>query len=184
MKSLMLDLYAIEAVKLGSFTLKSGIISPIYIDLRLLISYPSLFKKVTQKLGEKMRSLSFDLLCGVPYTALPMATALSITYDIPMVMRRKEVKDHGTKKLIEGAFRPHQRCLIIEDLITSGISILETVEPLQKEGLSVSDVLVVIDREQGGKEALQKKGLNVHALFTLSDLIKTLKEERDVHVEL
>jgi uridine monophosphate synthetase len=180
----MLDLYEIKAVKFGSFTLKSGIISPIYLDLRLVISYPPLLRKITEKFWEKMHALSFDLLCGVPYTALPLATCLSVMHDIPMVMRRKEAKDHGTKKIIEGAFEPNQRCLIIEDVITSGSSILETVDPLEKEGLKISDVLVVIDRQQGGKEAMQKRGLTLHSLFSLSELINTLKEEKNIDVKL
>src|SRR5207245_10513587 len=103
----------------------------------------------------------FDVLCGVPYTALPIATCLSLTQEIPMVMQRKEVKDYGTKKRVEGVFQKGQTCLIIEDVITSGSSIEETLKILQEEGLIVHDVAIVINREQGGKERLEKKGIKI-----------------------
>lgn len=180
LSSLILNLYEIEAVKFGDFTLKSGIQSPIYIDLRVIISYPRILKQISALLWEKIKPLPHDLLCGVPYTALPIATALSIAHDIPMVMRRKESKDYGTKKMIEGVFKPGQTCLIIEDIITSGASILETAEPLQKEGLAIADAIVVLNREQGGQKKIEAKGIRLHALLTISDLVATLQASEKI----
>jgi orotate phosphoribosyltransferase len=168
---LLLKLLEIQAVKFGQFTLKSGLSSPIYIDLRLVISYPDLLKDVAEALWGKIKGLNFDLLCGVPYTALPFATAISVLHRKPMVMRRKEAKEHGTKKLIEGAYQAGQRCLIIEDLITTGLSIFETIEPLEKEGLQVHDITVLLDREQGGRKALTDRGFSLHAVFTMTELL-------------
>jgi uridine monophosphate synthetase len=180
-KAIVLELYAIEAIKFGTFTLKSGVSSPIYLDLRLIISYPNLLRRISQALWPLAARLSFDRLCGVPYTALPIATALSLEHEIPMLLRRKEVKEYGTKKSIEGVFKPQERCLIIEDVVTSGSSIIETASALEKEGLVVEDALVVISREQGSR--LKERGLFLHPLLTIFDLLKVLFHEKHISEE-
>lgn len=182
-KNLVLELYALEAIKFGSFTLKSGVQSPIYIDLRLLISYPALMKKLSIAVNKLISTLHFDVLCGVPYAALPFATAVSLEGSHPMIMCRKEAKGHGTKKMIEGKFEKGQTCLLIEDVITSGASILETAAALTKEGLEITDAIVLLDREQGGKERLRQNGIQLYALISVLDLMKVLFFEKKITEE-
>ncbi|OGT47045.1 MAG: orotate phosphoribosyltransferase [Gammaproteobacteria bacterium RIFCSPHIGHO2_12_FULL_41_20] len=172
-------LYKIGAIRFGQFTLKSGKISPIYLDLRRIISYPDLLRDIANLLREKTQYCHFDLLCGVPYTALPIATALSLQQDIPMVMRRKEQKDYGTKQKIEGIFQPGQVCLIIEDVITTGSSILETAKDLTAAGLVIHDVAVLINREQSN----QPLPYHLHSLFTLTDILHQLIEAEILSAE-
>lgn len=173
-KSLILSLYQIGAVKFGDFTLKSGKKSSIYLDLRQIISYPDILQTVADTIWQKVSQYPVDVICGVPYTALPIATCISIKQNIPMVMRRKEPKDYGTKQRIEGTFKAGQQCLVIEDIITTGSSIIETAGDLETAGLTVKHAGVLINREQGGKENLQQRHYEAHAVFTLKEILNTL----------
>lgn len=177
LKQVILKLYEIGAIKFGEFTLKSGIKSPFYIDLRETISYPELLQAIADLMWEQVKDGNFERVCGVPYTAIPIASYLSIKHHLPMLMRRKEIKEYGTKKIIEGAYESGDRCLVIEDLVTSGASVLETIAPLEALGVNVSEVVVFLDREQGGREALKNKGYTLHAVITISSLFKMLDQE-------
>ena len=178
MNDIATELFDIGAVRFGSFKLKSGMLSPFYIDLRLLVSYPPLLAAVGNMIWQKIVHLQCDLLCGVPYTALTIATAISLQANVPMVMRRKEVKEYGTRKCIEGAFKRGDCCVVIEDLVTSGLSVLETVEPLRLENIVVKDVAVLIDREQGADQNLIEKGITLHSVMTISELLENLLKNK------
>jgi len=169
------ELYDIGAIKFGSFKFKDGATSPFSLDLRLIISYPKLLTKIAAALWQKISFQPIDRICGVPYTASSLATCISMMHDIPMILKRKENKDHGTKQWIEGFYNPGDRCLIIEDIVTSGNSILETIEPLQHAGLNIASIVIVIDREQGGLMAIEKQGFHVLPLMTVTDLWERLR---------
>jgi len=167
-------LHEIGAVKFGSFTLASGIQSPIYVDLRLLVSRPSLLAEAARAYAALLPGIACDRLCGVPYAALPIATAVALEADLPLIYPRKEAKQHGLGKELEGLWQPGERVVIIEDLITSGGSTIKTAERLRAAGLIVEDVVVLIDREQGGVANLAAAGLHAHAVFALSAMLDHL----------
>lgn len=179
-KEIALALHEIGAVKFGEFTLKSGIKSPIYIDLRLLISYPKVLKMISRAMIELAEGLEFDVIAGIPYTALPIATTMSVEKDWPMVYARKEVKEYGTKKKIEGVFKEGDTALIVDDLITNGASKFETIEPFEASGLKIRDFIILVDREQGGKRLLEEKGYQMHSVLGINELLEVLKEEEKI----
>lgn len=172
--SLAAELFALGAVKFGSFTLASGIQSPIYVDLRLLVSRPALLAKAAEAYADLLHGLPCDRIAGVPYAALPIGTAVALTADKPLIYQRKEAKGHGLGKLIEGAWQEGEHVVIIEDLITSGGSTIETAERLRAAGLVVEHVIVLIDREQGGVEKLAQAGIEAHSVFKLTAVLDAL----------
>lgn len=173
LKEVILELFDIGVFQFGNFTLKTGINSPIYIDLRRIISKPKLLVAIS-KLMWKDFLCSVDVICGVPYTALPIATVISIEHQIPLVLKRKEEKNYGLKKKIEGIFYEGNSCAVIEDVITSGSSILETKEDLEKEGLLVKEALVFLNRGQGGENNLLNKGITVYSVCSLFEVLDIL----------
>ena len=185
LNQIIIKLHQMDAIKFGQFTLKSGIISPVYFDLRVMVSDPKLMAAIAKIMGEMIKEskIKSDLLCGVPYTALPLATLMSVDKDIPSIIKRKEKKEYGTKKMIEGKFEAGQSCLIIEDVITSGASVLETTAELKNEGLDVTDVIVFLDREQGGKETLEEKKIRVHSVINVKQLMEILYDAKKVSDE-
>ncbi|KAL7288717.1 hypothetical protein TKK_0017442 [Trichogramma kaykai] len=176
LKEIAAKLYDIGAIKNGSFTTKAGHNTSVYIDLRSMISYPELLSNVSKMLWGLADSQEFVQVVGVPYTALPIATVISTHYNVPMLIRRKETKSYGTKKMIEGVYKKGDAPILVDDILMSGSSIFETVEDLKKEGLNVTTALVVVDREQGAKEALELLGIKCKSLFTITSLFNLLHE--------
>jgi orotate phosphoribosyltransferase len=170
------QLFDAGCVKFGTFTLKSGLTSPIYVDLRLLVSHPPLLREVARAMADVASGLTFDRIAAIPYAGLPIGTALALEMGRPLIYPRQEVKEHGTRRAIEGDFAPGETALVVDDLITRGTSKIEAIEPLEAAGLTVHDVLVLIDREQGGAEDLAQRGYRLHAILRLTEILTTLRE--------
>jgi len=169
------DLHRIGGVKFGEFKLKSGRMSPVYVDFRVLVSYPGVLRLAGEAIAAVLRGLRFDRIAGLPYAGLPLAVSASLAADLPMVYARKEAKDYGTRRMIEGAYEAGQTVALIDDVITDGGAKIELVEPFLAEGLIVRDVVVLVDREQGGAARLAERGLTLHSVFTLRQVLEALR---------
>ncbi len=165
------SLLAAGCIKFGEFTLKSGLNSPIYIDLRQIISHPRLLEDVGAAYLPVLQGLTFDRIAGLPYAAIPIATAISLQGGYPMIYPRKEAKAYGTKAEIEGEYHAGETVVVIDDLATTGGSKFEAIEKLTAAGLKVQDVVVLVDRQSGAKEALQAAGFHLHAVLTITGLL-------------
>ena len=174
--SLADELLKAGCIKFGSFTLKSGLQSPIYIDLRRIISYPRLLEKIGAAYLPLLKQLTFDRIAGLPYAAIPIATAVSLQGNHPMIYPRKEVKTYGTKAEIEGEYHPGETVVVIDDLATTGGSKFEAIEKLTGVGLVVKDIVVLVDRQSGAKESLAQAGYVMHAVLTISQLLDYWEE--------
>jgi uridine monophosphate synthetase len=182
-ESLADALLSAGCIKFGEFTLKSGLKSPIYIDLRQIITYPRLLQQIAEAYLPILRPLSFDRIAGLPYAAIPIATAISLAGTFAMIYPRKEAKSYGTKAEIEGEYHAGETVVVIDDLATTGGSKFEAIEKLTGAGLVVKDVVVLIDRQSGAKESLAQADYSLHAVLTIGQLLEyweeTGKVERD-----
>jgi uridine monophosphate synthetase len=183
LSSLADELLSAGCIKFGEFTLKSGLKSPIYIDLRQVITYPRLLAEIAHAYLPILSTLHFSRIAGLPYAAIPIATAISLAGDYPMIYPRKEVKTYGTKAEIEGEYHAGETVVVIDDLATTGGSKFEAIEKLTGVGLVVKDVVVLVDRQSGAKESLEQAGYSMHAVLTIGQLLEywegTGKVEKD-----
>ena len=167
-----------DAIKFGDYILASGKKSPYYIDLRLTISSPitmdwianSLTRIVVNEIGKD----KIDRILGVPTAGVPFATMVSQKLGIPLIYYRQARKEHGVRKKIEGTLGRNDRVLIVDDLITTGESVIEAAEVVRDQGGVVNELVVLLDREQGGRERLRSSRIEPHVLFKISDAMDWL----------
>lgn len=180
---LILQLYDIGCIMFGKFVQASGEVFPYYIDLRKIISNPQVFNQVLSAYEKILRNLTFDRLAGIPYGSLPTATGLALRLNCPMIFPRKEVKAHGTRKVIEGNFAAGEIVVVVDDILISGKSVMEGAEKLKSAGLNVHDIVVLIDHERGVQARLQANGYRGHAVFTISQIVTTLYQAKRINDE-
>lgn len=177
-ESLVLTLFDIGAIQIGRFRLHSGKESRIYIDLRVVVSFPQALRQVATAYRSMLERIEFDVLAATPLAGLPIGTAISLDMDVPLIYPRQTAKSYGTGKNIEGVWSIAQTAVVIDDLITSGDSILQTIATLKAAGIRVHDAVVLIDREQGGRQKMAELGYQLHALLTLPDLLEILVDHQ------
>ena len=183
-RDLIIGLAELGALQFGDFTLASGKKSSMYVDLRLLVSRPDLMQAAAAAYSKILAALPCDRIAGVPYAALPIGMAVALASGVPLIYNRKESKSHGLGKDIEGLWQPGERVVIIEDVITTGGSIVSSVEQFRAAGLVVEDAIVLLDRQQGGVENLQKTGICVHSVLALGDVLDLLSETGHIPEEI
>jgi len=173
-------LHKIGAIKFGAFKLTSGRTSPYYIDLRIVPSFPDAFQRVCDiyvKLVEtELSAQSFDRVAGIPTAGIPFASLIAYRMKKPFLYTRQMAKLHGRQRRIEGIIMPGNRVLLVDDLITTGLSLRKAAKTIRAEGGVVSDALVLLDREEGGKERLKKDNITLHYLLTAREAANKLYE--------
>ena len=163
----------IGALKFGAFKLTSGRVSPYYVDLRIVPSFPDAFQRIcalyVNLIGEDMETDNFDRIAGIATAGIPFSCLIAYLLKKPFLYTRLHVRLHGRERQVEGILMPGDKVLLIDDLITTGQSMREAVAAIRAEGGLVTDAAVLIDREEGGKEKLESDSVNVHCLLKASE---------------
>lgn len=159
-----------EAIKFGKFTLASGRESDYYVDMKRAVTNPLILGEVAEIISKKMEELSIDRVAGPALGAIPIVTAVSLHTGIPMLMIRKSKKDYGTSKLIEGDLDEGNRVVVLEDVTTTGKSLLDAVKAIKESGGKVVKAFVVVDREEGAFETFKKEGIDFEPLVVVEEL--------------
>ena len=170
----------IGAFKFGAFRLTSGKMSPYYIDLRIVPSFPDAFREVCGVYADFIRkrvgTTSFERVAGIPVAGIPFAALIAYELRKPFLYTRRGVRRHGRERRIEGVIAPGDRVLLVDDLVTTGLSMQKAARTIVAEGGVVTDAVVLLDRQEGGGERLARGGIVVDALLSVTDIASTLHE--------
>lgn len=163
-----------NALMYGDFTLASGKKSEYYIDIKKASTDPYVLETIADEMAREieLRGLAVDKIAGVVLGSIPLAVALSLRTKIPYIMVRKEKKDHGTQKMIEGTLEKGERVLMVEDVVTSAGSVVEAIGIVRAAGGEVGDVLCVVNRQEGGEQKLNDIAVQLSALVTAEDILR------------
>jgi orotate phosphoribosyltransferase len=177
-------LVKVGALQVGTFTLSSGKLSSYYVDLRAVPSYPGAYRYVIDAYIALIRNDigldKFDAVAGIPTAGLAFSSPVALQLQKPMIYVRKEEKDYGRKRRIEGSIKPGDRVLVMDDLVTTGHSILSGIDAIRAEGGEVKHVAVLIDRLEGAKANLKKAGVKLCPLTDIVELMKTLHAKDEI----
>lgn len=181
-------LYKNEIIRFGDFTLASGKKSPFYIDLRLVPSYPVEFRRMIKALQnmiiEETGLDGFDSLVSIPTGGLVIASALAIETVKPVIYVRDKPKNYGTAKRIEGVTRDSMRVLMIDDVATTGGSMVQGIKILQESKIGISDAFVIVNRLEGAAKALGETGVKMHHLTDILQITEVLYQEKLISKEI
>jgi len=181
-------LYKNDVIKFGNFTLASGKDSSYYIDLRLVPSFPHQFRKMIKNLQnliiEKIGLDDFDSLASVPTGGLVVTSALAIETVKPLIYVRNKPKEHGTTKSIEGKISAGMKVVMVDDVMTTGTSVLNGIKQLKESGLLISDVFVIINRLEGADKAFSDMGVQIHQLTDILEITNILFQEKLINKEI
>jgi orotate phosphoribosyltransferase len=160
-----------DAVLRGEFELSSGRTSDYYVDKYVFETQPDALRVVGRAIAERVRETDADRIGAVALGGVPLAAVASVESGVPYVIARKEEKEYGTANSVEGELEEGDRVVVVEDIVTTGASAVEAVEKLREAGAVVEDIIVVVDRQEGGRERVEAAGLRMHALTTAEDLV-------------
>ncbi len=183
LEQLILAMYEKDIIKFGQFTLKSGKDSFVYVDLRTTISYPSIYRTICDMLSAyiQQHQLQFDRVLGIPYSALTFASSIAYKDNFPMLLKRKEAKAYGTKKLLEGDYQENDVCLLIEDVVTTGGSSIESLEVLAEHHIKVTDLVCLVDRQGSAERNLRAHHCTLHSMITLTQILDILLAHQKIN---
>jgi orotate phosphoribosyltransferase len=183
-EELAMVLVKVRALQVGTFTLSSGKLSSYYVDLRMVPSFPGAYRYVIDCYLSLIRNEvgldKFDAIAGIPTAGLTFSSPVALELRKPMIYVRKEEKDYGHMKRIEGTITPGWRVLVMDDLITTGHSVLTGIDAIREEGGEVKSVAVLIDRLEGGKANLRKAGVKLRPLTDITELARTLHAKDEI----
>jgi orotate phosphoribosyltransferase len=173
-------LFKLDAVKFGVFKLTSGKASPYYIDLRVIPSFPDAFKEICDLYAENITNQiglkNFDRIAGIPLAGIPFASQIAYNLKKPFLYVRKGIRLHGRERRVEGILVSGDRVLLIDDLLTTGLTLKTAADAVRAEGGIVTEAIVFLDREEGGRQLVEKNGIKLHALMKISEIANTLYE--------
>lgn len=164
-------LMEVKALQFGEFRLASGKKSPFYLDLRLIISNPELLRLSGQLLAAQMADLPVRRMAAVPYGALPLGSVAAVTAGLPLLYTRKKVKKHGGQRQVEGHYEQGERIVVVEDLVTTGGSLLQAAALLRGVGLEITHAVVMTERGAQGRPNLRAAGIELRTVFQLTDVL-------------